>query len=99
MPIHHVTLTVKRPVFLGGTTWRLERLNSINVVFGRNGSGKSVMLRMLRDEDPKAHHYIVPERSGEISFDSGLIAEVVDAAMRRNGSQGNFSPNYRQQIV
>ena len=82
MPIHHVTLTVKRPVFLGGTTWRLERLNSINVVFGRNGSGKSVMLRMLRDEDPKAHHYIVPERSGEISFDSLKPARSAEISFR-----------------
>src|SRR5688572_8036482 len=99
MPVHHVSLSVARPGFLGGGQWQLERLNSVNVIFGRNGSGKSLLLRKLRDADPNARHYIVPERSGEITFEAGLIAEVVDAAMRRQGSQGNFAPNYRQQIV
>jgi hypothetical protein len=53
----------------------------------------------LRDNDRANSHYIVPERSGEITFDSGLIAQVIDAVSRSNISQCNFSSNYREQIV
>jgi predicted ATPase len=84
---------------LGGGTWELRGLNEITVVLGRNGSGKSQLLRGLRDRAPSSSHYVVPERTGEISFEANLMIEVGNAQSRRNRSSGNFSPNYRQEVV
>lgn len=99
MPVHEASMTASRPGFLGGGEWELTGLHPINLIFGRNGSGKSLLLRKLRDKDPTARHYIVPERSGEISFQAGLITEVIEATKRQGQSQGNFASNYREQIV
>jgi predicted ATPase len=99
MPVHIEHITVPRPGYLGGAEWQLSRLRGINVLFGKNGSGKSILLRTLRDNDATSSHYIVPERSGEINFEAGLITEVVEAIKRQTNSQGNFASNYRQQVV
>jgi len=92
-------ITVKRPAFLGGGSWELRRLSEITVILGRNGSGKSQLLRGLRDKAPISSHYVVPERTGEISFEAGLMIEVGNAQSRRKRSSGNFSSNYRQEVV
>lgn len=92
-------VTINRPEFLGGGSWELKGLNKITVVLGRNGSGKSQLLRSLRDKAPTSSHYVVPERTGEISFEAGLMVEVGNAQSRRNRSSGNFSSNYRQEVV
>jgi ATPase subunit of ABC transporter with duplicated ATPase domains len=99
MPIHHQVVEIARPEFLGGGQWRLSRLNAVNVVLGRNGCGKSQLLRTLRDRSMAASHYVVPERTGEIQFEAGLMVEVLDANRRRERSRGNFSSNYRQEVV
>lgn len=99
MTVHVSEVNVPRPTFLGGGSWSLKKLGGVNVLFGRNGSGKSMLLRNLRDVDPTSSHYIVPERSGDISFEPGLITEVIEAARRRNVSQTNFLSNYRQHVV
>lgn len=99
MPIHENSITVARPPFLGGAEWTLSGLNAITVLLGRNGSGKSLLLRKIRDLAPASRHYVVPERTGEISFEANLLAEVIDAARRQGRSQSNFSANYRQEVV
>ncbi|MGD9523389.1 MAG: ATP-dependent endonuclease [Gemmatimonadales bacterium] len=99
MPTYLTSVEVPRPGFLGGDSWKLSHLRGINVLFGKNGCGKSVLLRALRNIDSARSHYIVPERSGDISFDSNLITQVLEAAGRTNNSQGNFASNYRQQVV
>lgn len=99
MTIHRETIQVARPPYLGGGNWTLRSLNSINVLLGKNGSGKSILLRAIRDLSPDNSHYIVPERTGDITFEAGLIVESVSSTGRRNRSQSNFSPNYRQGVV
>jgi ABC-type branched-subunit amino acid transport system ATPase component len=99
MAIHRNEFTINRPAFLGGNQWNLKRVNHINVLLGRNGSGKSLLLRKLRDGLPASCHYIVPERTGEISFTPGLMTEVVSSDGRRGRSQGNFVSNYREEII
>lgn len=99
MPVHEAHIAVPRPAYLGGGDWQLTRLNSVNVVLGRNGSGKSQLLRAMRDLDLASRHYIVPERTGEINFEAGLITQVIDAAQRQGQSRSNFSANYRQAVV
>lgn len=99
MTVHASELSVDRPRFLGGGKWTLQNLRGINVFFGRNGSGKSLLLRALRDLDTTSSHYIVPERSGDINFEPGLVAEVLEAIKRSQSSRTNFLSNYRQHVV
>jgi predicted ATPase len=99
MPVHDPEAVVNRPAYLGGDRWQLKRLNAINVILGRNGSGKSILLRLLRDKAPDQSHYVVPERTGEIEFEPNFMEQVLRATGRRDGSQGNFSSKYRQQII
>lgn len=96
---HILDVDVSRPPFLGGGNWSVRGLRGVNVLFGRNGSGKSLLLRHLRDLDPSSSHYIVPERSGDIAFEPSLIVEVVEALRRSRNSQSNFLANYRQHVV
>jgi energy-coupling factor transporter ATP-binding protein EcfA2 len=99
MPIHLSSISIDRPGFLGGGQWSIRNLNAVNILLGRNGSGKSQLLRSLRDASPASSHYVVPERTGEINFEPGLMVEVGDPTHRRNRSVGNFSSNYRQEVV
>ena len=99
MPTHLSNSSVPRPGFLGGGQWTIRGLNSLNVVLGRNGCGKSQLLRSLRDVAQESSHYVVPERTGEITFQPGLMTEVINPSSRRNRSQGNFSSNYREEVV
>lgn len=99
MTIYKDEIIIDRPGFLGGNKWILKKVNHINILLGRNGSGKSFLLRALRNSLPASSHYIVPERTGEISFQAGLMTEVISADGRRGRSQGNFIANYREEII
>lgn len=90
---------IKRPDYLGGGHWVLQRLNEITVLFGRNGSGKSILLRSLRDIDPAIFHYTSPERSGDISVSPAMMEEQVNASSRASKSQNNLDRDYRQGAV
>lgn len=98
MPVHQDEIIVNRPKFLAGQ-WKLRKLSAITVLLGRNGSGKSLLLRAIRSGDPACRHYIIPERTGDISFDANLLLEVIDAGKRANRSNTNFSPQYRQEVI
>jgi predicted ATPase len=92
-------LEVNRPPHLGGGKWRLEKLTPIMVIFGRNGSGKSILLRNIRDQNKALNHYCIPERSGDISFNPGAIYEQLEAQARSNKATQNYSPEYRRDII
>ena len=55
-------LEINKPSFIIGTKWILKNLTPITVIFGKNRSGKSILLRSIRDRDPVLHHYCVPEK-------------------------------------
>jgi len=42
-------LKIPRPTYLGGGEWNLQKLSPITVILGRNGSGKSQLLRSIKD--------------------------------------------------
>jgi hypothetical protein len=48
MPVHLTQVTIPRIPQIGGGNWTLGNLTEVTVLFGRNGSGKSVMHRAWR---------------------------------------------------
>jgi len=96
---HFKELNVPRPSDLGGGEWRLKGLTNLVAVFGKNGSGKSRLLRAWRDSEPESTHYIIPERTGELDYQPAYIQQQVSALARQGESRRNFHENYRRQIV
>lgn len=99
MATYFQNLTVTRPAHLGGNQWELKDLNEITVLFGKNGSGKSQLLRNLRNTNQSVYHYTSPERAGDITHDVGIMQEELNAPSRANRRQNNLAPTYRQESV
>ncbi len=96
---YHRTVSVARPPELGGDELRLTNLTNVVVIFGKNSSGKSKLLRAWRDAQIETTHYIVPERTGELDYQPNLLQQQLDFRSRREQSQRNFANDYRRQIV
>jgi predicted ATPase len=92
-------VSVPRLPALGGGNWEMGNLLPITVLFGKNGSGKSLLLRGWRDLQVAASHYVVPERTGELSFEPGFMQQEIDPDQRRSLSTRNFLDRYRQRII
>lgn len=92
-------IDIAKPAYLGGGHWRLSNLTTITTIFGKNGSGKSLLLRAWRDTNPSSYHYVVPERSGNLQYNAGLLSQQGDPNQRRSASAQNFTEQYRQQII
>jgi len=96
---HYAEIVVPRPGDLGGGEWRLTELTNLVAVFGKNGSGKSRLLRAWRDTHTASSHYIIPERTGELDYQPAYLQQQVSPQSRQQESQRNFNENYRRQIV
>lgn len=92
-------LSVKRPAFLGNNNWSLKQLTPITIIFGKNGSGKSILLRNIRDQNPDLYNYSVPERGGEIGFTPNIVNEEMDGTRRAGSSKQNLVANYRERVI
>ncbi len=99
--LHYSTIDVDRPQWLGGGQWMLRDLRDITIVFGRNGSGKSIMLRSLAETRRyPVTHYASPERGGDISYQQGLSEQELNPESRGLNRRGrNFVPQYRSEAV
>jgi len=99
MTIYESEISVSKPPFLGNGSWNLKALNDITVIFGRNGSGKSQLLRLLRDINKQSFHYASPERAGEISQDLNIMQQEMRPDTRADRRRANQSLQYRQEAV
>lgn len=71
----------------------------MTILMGRNGSGKSMLLRAWRDLMPDTTHYVVPERTGDFGYEPQWLNEELDRSRRRRLAAGNSVNGYRQRIV
>lgn len=99
MSIYRTSLEIIKPPFLGGNNWVLKNLTDITVIFGRNASGKSTLLRNILNQDKKNRHYISPERSGQISFDPHMMLDEMDPETRENQRNKNMVIDFRQRVI
>ena len=77
----------------------MSNLTDITVLFGKNGAGKSLLLRSLRDQNRETYHYTSPERAGDIGFNASYMQDELVAASRANKSIANLFPNYREATI
>lgn len=99
MAIYKTDHQVQRPPYLGNGQWRIRGLTDVVVVMGKNGSGKSVLLRAWRDQNPDGIHYVIPERTGDLEYQPHFLNEELDGNRRRGASAGNFVSEYRRRII
>ncbi|MDO8594677.1 MAG: AAA family ATPase [bacterium] len=99
MSLHFRDLNINRPNYLGTGQWELKDLNEITVLFGKNGSGKSQLLRNLKNSDTSTYNYTSPERAGDITHDAGIMQEHFDVSSRANRRSKNLSENFRQESI
>ena len=92
-------LRLPRSGTLGGGEWSLSGLSALTVIFGKNASGKSLLLRSWRDSNRAGTHYVVPERTGEFGYNAGYLQPQLAAETRSNQSTRNFIPEYRSQTL
>ena len=90
---------IPKPGHLGAGPWQLSGLRQLSVLFGKNGSGKSLLLRHWRDQQPENAHYIIPERIGTFDMAPNLLTELRTSQGRINKSNENFANDYRQQVI
>ena len=84
--------------------YNLKNLNKINILLGKNGCGKSTMLRAIKrsvevlpDRFGKSS-YITPERGGALSYEAGLEQNFyTNKDWVNNERRGNQQGNFRQQ--
>lgn len=95
MAIYNDTFIIPRPPFLGSGQWELQDLNEITVLFGKNGSGKSVLLRELVSPAPESRHLAIPERPGDITPNPGLVNEESLGVTRAGNRRQNTLTDYR----
>jgi hypothetical protein len=101
MTVHYAKVSPARPDWLGGGQWIINDLRDVSVLFGRNGSGKSLLLRALNEEpEPSGTFYASPERAGEISYDQSLMQQELIRGNRGENRKGsNLAANYRRESV
>lgn len=99
MAIYLKNIQIPKISQLGGGQWEISDLNDITILFGRNGSGKSVLLRSWRDKSVNDVHYVAPERTGEMDMQPHYMKEEIEPSGRKGASTTNYVPEYRRRIV
>lgn len=90
---------VQKGGVLGNEPWHLTGLTNLVMIFGKNGSGKSRLLRSWRDTDAAGVHYVVPERTGELDYQPQFLQQQLVPNSRQSASNRNFTMDYRRHVV
>jgi len=81
----------------------LKNLNKINIILGKNGCGKSSLLRALNNKRNDINNvgrvkYVNPERGGSLVTEPGIEQNVIqDSAWVTNSRTANQQSQFRQQ--
>lgn len=82
--------------------YQLDGLSRINILLGKNGCGKSTILREISNciIDNTLIHYISPQRSGELNYDSGVENTMIkNDAWLSDIRKRNETNNFKQQTI
>ena len=86
--------------------YTLRNLSKINIVLGKNGCGKSIMLRKVeknvvgQNENISKTKYITPERGGALTYDASVEQSLTsNINWLSNERRKNQSVQFRKQSV
>jgi predicted ATPase len=86
--------------------YSLNNLNKLNIVLGKNGCGKSTMLRSIEEgisSQPTVYgktKYITPERGGALIYEAGIEQNLTNDVNWLSGQRRrNQATGFRQQSV
>jgi len=85
--------------------YTLKNLNKINIILGKNGCGKSILLRRIEEgligqSQYKKTKYIAPERGGSLVYEAGVEQSLTSNINWLPGQRRrNLTPGFRQQSV
>src|SRR3989344_2731270 len=85
--------------------YTLHDINKINIVLGKNGSGKSTMLSRIEEgvssqtETYGKTKYITPERGGALIYEAGIDQSLSDINWLSGQRRRNQAITFRQQSV
>lgn len=99
MTLYRQELNTPKPPHLGAGNWELKNLTDITVLFGKNGSGKSQLLRGIRTENLNGFHYIPPQRAGNIANNQNFAIAQFDPAKRSNTRDSNIAEHFHSEAV
>ncbi len=78
----------------------IRNLKGINILLGKNGTGKSSFLRNLYQTDYRNYYLIVPERGGsEMTYNSSYADQENNEDQKKQSRQRNFDRDYRIRVV
>lgn len=86
--------------------YTLKNLNKINIILGKNGCGKSILLRQVEqrlaanETQHKKTKYITPERGGSLIYQAGVEQNLIsNINWLSDERRKNLTPDFRQQSV
>ncbi len=89
-----------------GSACTVTGLNTINVIVGKNGCGKSSILKSIDTQAPSSEgswgkiKYITPERGGTLTYEAGIDLNITrDPTWMSGTRRTNQTQNFRQQSV
>ncbi|MBI2463584.1 AAA family ATPase [Candidatus Peregrinibacteria bacterium] len=78
----------------------ISNLKKINVLFGKNATGKSSFLRALYQSDAENYHLVVPERGGTgMQYSSGMLDQENSDQQKKRARNKNFDSEYRNRAI
>lgn len=92
-------ITGTRETNNGSKNLKITGLSKINVLFGKNGTGKSSFLRNLYQLDDKNYHLVVPERGGEITYNSSYLDQENTSSTRKSVRNKDDDASYRSRSI
>ena len=87
------------PSFIGGPTVKISGLKVLSILFGKNGSGKSLLLRRISELNHDNTHYCNPEKSGTFAYNAHLFEGELSGSKRLSGRRENINPSYYEQVI
>lgn len=79
---------------------KVTNLSRVNILFGKNGSGKSTYIRNIYDTQSSDFHLVVPERGGgNMIYQSSIFDQESKENERKSVRSRNWDAQYRERAI